>query len=189
MNNRHHDRLALLDEYNQTIPGDWDPSNLVQKCTKVLLPGEPCCDADGSNCHDWKCGAPGAHWGVGWPTMEQEFSGLRNGKCGLWGGGGLDPARFPNADGSPNYRYTERCCPWTVRGSQTVGFQCHDLPFGALVHGGQPVRRRLGVWLQQHVPPSACRRGRRAATPTTVASATTSCAARSAPTTASAGQA
>jgi hypothetical protein len=74
---------------------------------------------------DWKCGGPGMSAGVGFPTQ-----GTTNGKCGLWGGG-LDPGRFPNNDGTPNRRYSERCCPWTDRGSRTVGFHCHDLPFGA----------------------------------------------------------
>ena len=57
-NTPHHDRQHIITLYNQTTPGDWDPSNLVQKCTKVLLPGEPCCDADGSNCHDWCAPCP-----------------------------------------------------------------------------------------------------------------------------------
>lgn len=120
------DRVAIVAQYEDTEPGDWDPSNLLRKCTKSLMPGEPCCDANGNNCQDFRCGAPGAHWGLGWFGLSDP----RNGKCSWWDGG-RDPFRFPNADGSPNYRYKQRCCPWTERGSQTGGDWCHDLPFGA----------------------------------------------------------
>ena len=96
---RHHDREWMTTQYNYSSPQDWDPSNLVKKCTKVLLPGEPCCDSEG--CHDWMCGPAGAHWGVGWVNMEQDYDGMRGGKCGVWGGDS-DAHRFPNADGSPN---------------------------------------------------------------------------------------
>jgi hypothetical protein len=54
---------------------------------------------------------------------------VENGKCGNWGHN--DPALFPQSDGKPNYMYKERCCPWTTRGSTTIGFPCHDLPEGA----------------------------------------------------------
>ena len=144
------DRVAIVAQYEDTEPGDWDPSNLLRKCTKSLMPGEPCCDANGNNCQDFRCGAPGAHWGLGWFGLSDP----RNGKCSWWDGG-RDPFRFPNADGSPNYRYKQRCCPWTERGSQTGGAWCHDDDGGVcdrfITHAGLSRRDQRPVWpgLQQ----------------------------------------
>ena len=113
-------------EYAHTrLEGDLQQKGLIRKVTRVLLPGEPCCEAHGGNCHDWKCGGPGADWGIGWPTQGN----VENGKCGNWGHN--DAQLFARSDGSPNYMYNERCCPWTQRGSTTIGFPCHDLPEGA----------------------------------------------------------
>ena len=92
-------RIAIAESYGISAPSDWDPSKLMKKCTKVLLPGEPCCNPDGGGCEDWKCGAPGASWGYGWP-----FQGTANGKCASWNTH-LDPERYANSDGTPNKRY------------------------------------------------------------------------------------
>ena len=116
-----HRRRAWAATYNITRPSYWgqlDTANrgighnehnhiklegalmgkgLIRKVTRVLLPGEPCCEAHGGSCHDWKCGGPGADWGVGWPTQGD----VENGKCGNWGHN--DAALFARSDGSPNY--------------------------------------------------------------------------------------
>lgn len=82
------------------------------KCEPPLAAGEPCANPiDGGGQDDVLCGPYGAGYGAG-----------GNGKCGTWDSDS-DAANL-------GLGYTERCCPQTKRGSQTIGFQCHDIPFG-----------------------------------------------------------
>ena len=80
-------------------------------CHYPLPAGSPCCDADGSNCHDAVCGPFGGL--DGWAGV------LGNGKCGIWDS--RDEANL-------GANYKERCCPQTLAGSDQLGEECRDIP-------------------------------------------------------------
>jgi hypothetical protein len=134
---RQYNASWLKENYEYDTPQDWDPSNLLKKCTKVLLPGEPCGNEDGTESYDWICGMPAFDVGAPWPNMRAEFGGKSNGRCKKWGGD-IDPARFPNADGNASLRYKYRCCPWTNRSATWQSDYCMDIPEGgSCIHHDQ----------------------------------------------------
>ena len=126
---RQHNASWLKEHYEYDTPQDWDPSNLLKKCTKVLLPGEPCGSEDGTKSFDWMCGMPAFNVGAPWANMLEEFGGKSNGRCKKWGGD-IDPSRFPNTDGIASLRYKYRCCPWTNRSATWQSDYCMDIPDG-----------------------------------------------------------
>lgn len=80
-------------------------------CHHPLPAGSPCCDLDGSNCHDKVCGPYGGL--PGWTGVGG------NGKCGTW------DTRDASTLGA---QYTERCCVQTRAGSDQLGNECRDIP-------------------------------------------------------------